>query len=213
MVCWGNEGAVFELWLCWWGCPPTRTIKRSPAPGWEGSACAPAPGPSLCRRGGSRACRVPSSATSCERRAWLPGGSCRTRGGLQGTGLPLRHRQHEQPWMDPATYAGRTGRTDSTPEPAPAAHQALHNLKHHRRDQGSPHRPLQDDVYTRDTSCQPATSVSKRPGPWGCGIQGCSLVLDSKFSSSCKRRAQMFALKGCAESGETASSLEKHTSS
>lgn len=113
MVCWGNEGAVFELWLCWWGCPPTRTIKRSPAPGREGSACAPAPGPSLCRRGGSRACRVPSSATSCERRAWLPGGSCRTRGGgCRALGCPSGTAStNSRGWIQRHTQAGQAGQT------------------------------------------------------------------------------------------------------
>lgn len=34
-------------------------------------------------------------------KARLPGGSHHMPAGLQGTGLPLRHRQHKWPWMDP----------------------------------------------------------------------------------------------------------------
>lgn len=45
-------------------------------------------------------------------------GAPTTRGGLQGTGLPLGHCRHRQPWLNPGTQAGRA---DSTPELALAA--------------------------------------------------------------------------------------------
>lgn len=104
MVCWGNEQKVFELWSCWWGCPPLDHRKVTcPQPG-RVSVCAPAPSPVLCCRGRTGVLRAGSDAMSSVCRAPVPGGSQHM---WEAAGLWAASRAPQRGW---STDTGRQDR-------------------------------------------------------------------------------------------------------
>lgn len=108
MVCWGNEQKVFELWSCWWGCPPWTIERSSLAPSQGGSVRAPAPSSAA---GAGLECSGQGAMPSALCAQPCSSGTPITCGRLQGPGLPHQHCQHHS--VDGA--GTQAGRTDSNP--------------------------------------------------------------------------------------------------